>query len=101
MHVISVEELWKNRENESLLVLDVREPHEVEQLPYNQLKSLIHIPMNEVPQRLAEIPQDKDIVVACRSGGRSAAICDFLAGQGYNPSNLIGGILAWNEFLNK
>ena len=51
-----------------------------------------------MPQRLAEIDRDREIVVQCRSGGRSQRIAEFLAQQGYpNVKNLAGGILAWAD----
>ncbi|HCM84160.1 MAG TPA: hypothetical protein DIS76_06300 [Rhodospirillaceae bacterium] len=54
--------------------------------------------MSEVAARLAEIPTDKPIIVACRSGGRSAKVAVLLQEKGFqNISNLTGGILAWAE----
>jgi rhodanese-related sulfurtransferase len=52
--------------------------------------------MDEVANRLAEIPTDKEVIVTCRSGNRSAQITDFLRQQGFdNVHNMDGGILAW------
>jgi rhodanese-related sulfurtransferase len=74
------------------VVLDVREPWE---LAIARLPGTVDIPMGEVPARLAELPKDRDIVVMCRSGGRSSKVADYLHRMGYRAANLTGGILAW------
>lgn len=77
------------------LLLDVREDWE---LALARLDGVHHIPMGQVPDRLAELPRDGDIVVMCRSGGRSTVVGKFLIQQGYpRVWNLTGGILAWSE----
>ncbi len=92
---ITVQELKQRLDaGEDLFVLDVREPYEY------QIANIggTLIPQNEVPQRLAEIDRNREIVVQCRSGGRSQRIAEFLAQQGYpNVKNLAGGILAWAD----
>jgi rhodanese-related sulfurtransferase len=74
------------------VVLDVREPWE---LDIARLHGTLDIPMNEVPARLVDLPKDRDIVVMCRSGGRSSKVADYLHRMGYRVANLTGGILAW------
>lgn len=74
------------------VVLDVREPWE---LDIARLPRTLDIPMNEVPARLQDLPKDRDIVVMCRSGGRSSKVVDYLHRMGYRVANLTGGILAW------
>lgn len=77
------------------LLLDVREDWE---LAIARLDNVVHIPMGEIPVRFAELPQDREIVVVCRSGGRSAQVARFLEQQGYaRVWNLAGGTLAWSE----
>lgn len=77
------------------VLLDVREAWE---LAISRLDDAVHIPMGQVPDRLDEIPRDREVVVLCRSGGRSAQVCRFLQQQGYQRVwNLTGGILAWGE----
>jgi rhodanese-related sulfurtransferase len=58
---------------------------------------VLDIPMNEVANRLAELPKDRDIVVMCRSGGRSSKVAQYLEQRGYRTANLTGGILRWTE----
>lgn len=77
------------------VLIDVREEHEFEEANLNGKL----IPMGEVMDRLREIPKDKQVVVHCRSGKRSATVIGALESQhGYtNLYNLKGGILAWME----
>jgi rhodanese-related sulfurtransferase len=76
-------------------VLDVREDWE---LAIARLDPVIHIPMDQIPDRLAELPRAGPIVVLCRSGGRSMQVARFLERNGYTEvANLSGGILAWHE----
>ncbi len=78
-----------------VLLLDVREPDERE---LAVIEPSLHIPMRDVPQRLAELPKDREIVVYCHGGTRSAMIAGFLEGQGYREvANLHGGIDAWSR----
>lgn len=76
------------------ILLDVREPMELE---LASVQGALHIPMNEIPARLAEIDKSKTIICLCHSGGRSAQVAAFLEQRGY-PSviNLLGGIHGWS-----
>jgi len=96
---LSVRELKQRREaGESLLVLDVRDPWE---LAIAQLPDVLNIPMNEIAGRLAELDPNRETIVMCRSGGRSAHVAHFLAEQGFaRVANLSGGILAWAEEID-
>jgi len=82
---------------EDVFILDVREPYEYQ---IAQIGGKL-IPQNDVPQRLAEIPRDREIVVQCRSGARSQRIAELLKQSGYTEVvNLAGGILAWSEEID-
>ena len=95
---ISVKELKSRIDaGEDVFILDVREPYEY------QIANIGGklIPQNEVPQRLAEIDRDREIVVQCRSGQRSQRIAEFLQQSGYRKvTNLAGGILAWADEID-
>jgi sulfur-carrier protein adenylyltransferase/sulfurtransferase len=95
---ISVKELKARRDRgEDLFLLDVREPYEYQ---IAQIGGTL-IPQNDVPNRLAEIPRDREIVVQCRSGARSQRIAEFLKQSGYTQvANLAGGILAWSDEID-
>jgi rhodanese-related sulfurtransferase len=61
----------------------------------------VHIPMGEISDRVAELDRKKEIVVICRSGGRSAQVAQFLERQGFEKVfNLAGGILAWSRVID-
>jgi rhodanese-related sulfurtransferase len=76
-------------------VIDVREPWEV---ALASIPDVRHIPMAEIPARLGELDRHQEIVVMCRSGGRSTKVAQFLANNGFESvANLTGGILAWSR----
>jgi len=76
-------------------VIDVREKWE---LDVASIPDVRHIPMGDIPARLAELDPHQEIVVMCRSGGRSMQVAQFLARNGFeNVANLTGGILAWSR----
>ncbi len=82
---------------EEVFILDVREPYEY------QIANIGGklIPLNDVPQRLAEIDPAQEIVVQCRSGARSQRVAEFLKQNGYSRVvNLAGGILAWSDQID-
>ena len=74
-------------------LIDVRTEAEVAQ---GVINGAIHIPLHLLPLRASDIPQDKPVVIYCRSCARSAQACSFMAAKGYeNMHNLAGGIMAW------
>jgi rhodanese-related sulfurtransferase len=78
--------------NDGHFLLDVRETWEYE---VSNLGGH-NIPLGEVPERLGEIPRDKDIIVMCRSGARSDRAVTFLREKGFTRvKNLTGGIRQW------
>jgi rhodanese-related sulfurtransferase len=80
---------------DNLLLLDVREAHELAQ---SSVKGALHIPMAQIPGRLAELDRSRTIAVLCRSGNRSQAVAGFLIQQGFsNVANLAGGIIRWKQ----
>jgi rhodanese-related sulfurtransferase len=80
---------------EAIRVIDVRERWEVARF---SLKFAENIPMNSVPARLDEIPREGMVVIVCHHGHRSAAVVDWLEGQGYtNLYDMTGGTDAWQR----
>jgi rhodanese-related sulfurtransferase len=73
------------------LLLDVREPDEWQA---GHAPVALHVPMGEITQR-DDLPRDRDIVVVCRSGGRSQRVAQFLQANGLRALNLDGGMRAW------
>jgi len=77
------------------VLIDVRNPDEVAEEAYN-VPNKLNIPLSELEARLAEVPKDKQVVVACQRGARSQKAFDKLAKLGYhNVANLEGGMEAW------
>ncbi len=81
-----------------MLLLDVREPWEfaLASIALDGLETL-HVPMNEIPGRLAALDPARPVVCVCHHGVRSAHVVAFLERQGFEAaSNLAGGIDAWS-----
>jgi sulfur-carrier protein adenylyltransferase/sulfurtransferase len=80
---------------EGPLLLDVREPYEY---GFCHLEGSKLVPLGELPGRLKEFDRERDIVVYCHTGVRSAKAAEFLSDSGFRRvRNLRGGIKAWSE----
>ena len=83
-------------QGDDIQIIDVREPHEYEigQIPNSKL-----IPLGQVLNRMNEIDPDRETVVHCKMGGRSAKAIDALQRAGFpgKLANLKGGITAWSD----
>lgn len=82
------------------ILLDVREAQELE---ISKLEGAVHIPFGELPMRIKEIEpfKNQEVVVICRSGGRSGRTVEFLRLWGFNKAiNLTGGLLAWADTVD-
>jgi rhodanese-related sulfurtransferase len=77
---------------EGLVVLDVREPVEWH---HGHIEGARHIPLRQVPGRLAEVPTDAQVLVVCKVGARSAQATGYLVQNGVDAVNLDGGMLDW------
>jgi phage shock protein E len=76
-----------------LFVLDVRTPAEYAE---GHVPGAVNVPHDQLASRLAEVPRDKDVVLYCRSGRRTALAADVLASHGYTRlSHLEGDMQAW------
>ncbi|PZP49801.1 MAG: NADH oxidase [Pseudopedobacter saltans] len=97
MNTITVEELKARLDGgEEINLLDVREPDEHEE--FNIGGRLV--PLGEIRTLALDDIEDwegKDVVVYCRSGNRSGQASLILENAGFNPINLTGGMLAWQE----
>ena len=93
----NVKELTSMLDNNiDFILLDVRTDHEV-----LISKKSYHIPMNDIPSKIDDLDKNKEIIVYCKSGKRSARVCEFLENNKFlNDYNLKGGILAWENEIN-
>jgi adenylyltransferase/sulfurtransferase len=85
----------KSERGEDFMLVDVREPHEYEiaRIPGSTL-----IPLNSLPERLAELDSSREIVLHCHHGQRSMRALEFLRQSGYRKlKNLRGGIDSWSR----
>jgi len=81
------------------VLLDVREDWE---LAIASLPAALHIPMDQVPERMDELDNKRPVVVMCRSGARSMQVASYLVQNGFpRVFNLQGGILAWSEQVDQ
>jgi adenylyltransferase/sulfurtransferase len=97
---ITVEELRRklDAKEPGLFVLDVREPQEYQ---ICRIDGAVLIPLGEVPRRVGELDANREIVVQCKVGARSAKAAEFLRASGFpNVKNLTGGILAWIDRID-
>ena len=75
-------------------VLDVREPVEWQ---HGRIEGALHIPLTQLPDRLAELPDDQQLLVVCKVGGRSSQATAFLREKGFEAVNLAGGMIDWAD----
>jgi rhodanese-related sulfurtransferase len=99
MNTISVEELAQWRASgRDFVLLDVREPGEVAAAA---LPESLHVPMRQVPSRLAELDPSAEFAVICHHGGRSDQVARFLRANGFaRVHNVHGGIDAYSQHID-
>ncbi|MBB5958793.1 rhodanese-related sulfurtransferase [Saccharothrix tamanrassetensis] len=74
------------------VLLDVREADE---WAAGHAPGALHIPMSELAGRLEELPGDGELYVVCRAGSRSARVTQYLNANGWDATNVDGGMLVW------
>ncbi|MTT32054.1 rhodanese-like domain-containing protein [Terrilactibacillus sp. BCM23-1] len=90
--ITTVELQEKIINGEKVNIIDVREDAEVAE---GKIPGAKHIPLGVVPNSLEKLYKNEHYYMVCRSGGRSTAACEFLINQGYDVTNMTGGMLAW------
>lgn len=98
MKETTVQELKEKKERgDDFTLLDVRETYEYH---ISNIDGTL-IPLDDLPGRTDELDQDKEVVVMCRSGARSANAVTLLEQKGFkNVSNLVGGVNAWAKEID-
>jgi len=77
------------------LIIDVREPNEYVQI---RAKGAVLLPLGRLNSRVRDLPRDRELLLMCRTGGRSQNATQFLAANGFeNVTNITGGIVAWYQ----
>lgn len=75
-------------------LIDVRQPDEYAEA---HVAGARLVPLDELPERIDEIPADTPVYVICAVGGRSGRAAEWLLGQGLDATNVAGGTMAWIE----
>ena len=85
------------RKDSNLVLLDVRNPHELEDKTLGHIDGVLNIPLPELENRLGELDEfkDNDVAVICRSGRRSGTATDLLIKKGFNAVNVLGGMIQY------
>ena len=96
---ITVKELKNKFDNdEDFMLLDVRN---IQEVLFSKINGSIHIPMNEIMDRINELDSNREIIIQCKSGKRSARVCEYLMTQNFNNvKNLKGGIISWADEID-
>ncbi len=94
-HEISAEEVFERyKAGEELYIVDVRTPEEFQE---KHIPGAILIPVDDLEARYQEIPDDREVILVCRSARRSGIATEFLVSKGYtNVKNMLGGMIQWN-----
>lgn len=92
---VDVREAWRKVSQENAVLLDVREDDEVREAA---VPGALHIPLGQLAAKGASLPRDRDLLVLCRSGNRSALATEMLSNNGFDrAANVTGGIIAWHQ----
>lgn len=94
-HEVSAQEAWRRMQDEQAMLVDVREADEV---AHSAIPGSVHIPLGQFGQRAGALPKDRDLLLFCYSGGRSAFATEVLNENGFPRAfNVTGGLLAWMQ----
>ena len=86
---VEVLELKKMLNDKEVVLLDVREPYEIE---ICNVKGSLFIPMNEIPQNIERLDKEKRYAVMCHSGVRSHHVANYLNSLGHSALNVVGAV---------
>ncbi len=93
MKEISTTEVQQRLETgEKLNLIDVRE---VEEVQAGHIPGIVNIPLGLLEFRMHELDKKTPYIIVCRSSARSGKATAFLEEQGYDVTNMVGGMLAW------
>jgi rhodanese-related sulfurtransferase len=90
--IVPADLMAERRNGHQPILLDCREDHEWRQV---RIPGSLHIPMRQIPGRLAEIDRAADIVVVCAHGNRSYSVTGYLIENGFAAASLRGGVADW------
>jgi rhodanese-related sulfurtransferase len=86
---------WERAKSQDAVIIDVREPEELDEFA---VPGVTHIPLGALPVEAPSLPRDRDLLLLCRSGVRSAHATQFLLRSGFERTlNITGGVIAWAQ----
>lgn len=92
---VTAQEAWRRMQAEEAVLVDVRE---IDEVMLSAVPGSVHIPLGQFGQRAGKLPKDRDLLLFCYSGGRSAFATDMLHQNGFPRAfNVSGGLLAWMQ----
>lgn len=89
---ISASDVQELMNQGDVTIIDVREPYEY---AMGHIEVARSIPLGTIPNNMASIDKDKKVVAVCASGARSSSASEYLASNGYEVYNLVGGMMGW------
>ena len=92
MHEIDPQEAARLIREEGWTMIDVREPHELED---GHVEGARHIELTQLTAEAETIDRDRPVIFMCHMGSRSGMATDAFRASGYEAYNLRGGITAW------
>ncbi len=93
--IVSAQQAAELQSDGEGLIVDVREPHEFVSL---RAPGAVSMPLAELVARHVDLPRDRQVLLVCRSGGRSLRATMFLMQQGFGSvANVDGGMIAWKN----
>ena len=97
MNFITAEELLQKVDaGETLNIVDVRENEEVAN---GMIPGAKHIPLGQVETSMDQLDKSKPHYIVCKAGARSAMACEILEENGYDVTNVVGGMMEWEGEL--
>lgn len=85
-------EFYQDAKRNVLPIIDVREVDEYEA---GHIPNATNLPLSTLAENFETLNKDQHYFVVCQAGGRSARACEFLSGQGFDVTNVLGGTSAW------
>ncbi len=89
---ISMADFYEKYQDENLTVIDVREVHEFQA---GHVPAAQNFPLSTLEQGYKELKPDQKYYVICQGGVRSVSACQFLSAQGFDVTNVAGGMNSW------
>lgn len=89
---VEVEEIIAN--SKDTVIIDVREDEEVAN---GMIHDALHIPLQQIPEKITNLNKEKEYILVCRSGGRSMKAALYMEEEGFKVANMVGGMLEWTD----